>query len=185
MPHLKEILEKERLRDTEERFVEIHLFREGTFYRAYEWSAWLCVRYFTEMKVTHRVLKGGEDVVFVGFPLTSLERYTPKGAEVRVDGDECVGIVLPREVFRDGVDAESLQEDFGNWKQSQPLTEASKKAVAAEKARTERGGAPEACGRDARRDGVPDRAALADGVHGVSGRGEEADSGDIVKSVRC
>ena len=65
-----------------EQCVLVHLFREGTFYRAYEWSAWLCVRYFTELKVTHRLLKGGEDIIFVGFPLTSLDRYTPQGAVI-------------------------------------------------------------------------------------------------------
>ena len=41
MSQLKEILEKERERSTMEQCSVIHLFREGTFYRAYEWSAWL------------------------------------------------------------------------------------------------------------------------------------------------
>ena len=50
MSQLKEILEKERERSTLEQCAAIHLFREGTFYRAYEWSAWLCVRYFTELR---------------------------------------------------------------------------------------------------------------------------------------
>ena len=36
----------------------IHLFQEGSFYRAYEWSAWLMYRYFHEFKVTHRRMKG-------------------------------------------------------------------------------------------------------------------------------
>ena len=41
MPQLKEILETERNRPTLEQCSVVHLFREGTFYRAYEWSAWL------------------------------------------------------------------------------------------------------------------------------------------------
>ena len=53
MSQLKEILEMEKERGSLEQCAVIHLFREGTFYRAYEWSAWLCVRYFTELKVTH------------------------------------------------------------------------------------------------------------------------------------
>jgi len=60
MSQLKEILEKEKDRSSLEQCAAINLFREGTFYRAYEWSAWLCLRYFTELKVTHRILKGGE-----------------------------------------------------------------------------------------------------------------------------
>lgn len=39
MPQLKEILEKESQRDSLEQCAIIHLFKEGTFYRAYEWSA--------------------------------------------------------------------------------------------------------------------------------------------------
>ena len=41
MAQLKEILEKEKERASLEQCAAVHLFREGTFYRAYEWSAWL------------------------------------------------------------------------------------------------------------------------------------------------
>ena len=34
----------------------IHLFQEGSFYRAYVWSAWLVCRYIHEFKVTHRIM---------------------------------------------------------------------------------------------------------------------------------
>ena len=60
MSQLKDILEREKERGFLEQCGKMHLFREGTFYRAYEWRAWLCVRYFAELKVTHRMLKGGE-----------------------------------------------------------------------------------------------------------------------------
>ena len=84
------------------------------------------MRYFTELKVTHRLLKGGEDIVFVGFPITSLDRYTPKGAAV----------------FAPDVDGDSLRMSFEDWKQCQPLTEASKKKVEEERVRTERNAHP-------------------------------------------
>lgn len=142
MSQLKEILEKEKERGTLEQCAMVHLFREGTFYRAYEWSAWLCLRYFTEMKVTHRLLKGGEDIVFVGFPLTSLDRYTPKGAVVSPTGDKSITMTLPSNVFVPDVDIESLRTDFENWKQSQPLTETSKKKLEEEKVRAERNAHP-------------------------------------------
>ena len=48
MAQLKEILETERNRNGD--LTAIHLFAEGMFYRAYEWSAWLCVRYVNEFK---------------------------------------------------------------------------------------------------------------------------------------
>lgn len=123
MPQLKDILEKERERTSQDQSRMLHLFCEGTFYRAYEWSAWLLVRCFPDLKVTHRLLKGGEDIVFVGFPLTSLERYTPREATVVPVDDKCVDIVLPPGAS----DTEAMQGGFANWKQAQPLTEASKK----------------------------------------------------------
>ena len=142
MSQLKEILSIEQERSSLEQCAVIHLFREGTFYRAYEWSAWLCVRYFAELKVTHRLLKGGDDIVFVGFPLTSLDRYTPEGAEVFPSSDKSIEMTLPTEAFAPDVDIESLWKAFEDWKHSQPLTEASKKKVEEEKVRSERNAHP-------------------------------------------
>ena len=68
MASIKEILEFEKHRDTAEMQRSIHLFQEGSFYRAYEWSAWLVCRYIHEFKVTHRRMKGIEQsVVLIGF----------------------------------------------------------------------------------------------------------------------
>lgn len=41
MATIKEILEIEQMRETAEDWRRIHLFLEGSFYRAYEVSAWL------------------------------------------------------------------------------------------------------------------------------------------------
>ena len=112
----------------------IHLFYEGNFYRAYEWSAWLCHRYMKEFKPTHRILKNIEDsVVFVGFPVTSLEKYVPSGATLATNDDKSVDVVLPVEMLPVNSDAEVLSFDFVNWKSSVPLTEASKRRVEEEK----------------------------------------------------
>lgn len=129
MSQLKEILQKETDRNTLEQCTVIHLFREGTFNRAYEWSAWLCQRFFPDLKVTHRLLKGGDDIVFVGFPITSIDRYTPKGSAVLPSGENSIDIVLPADVFSSFTEIETLEKDFANWKQSMPMTEASKKKV--------------------------------------------------------
>ena len=45
MAQLKDILETEKLRADMAQCSRINLFKEGTFYRAYEWSAWLFTRY--------------------------------------------------------------------------------------------------------------------------------------------
>lgn len=138
MSQLKEILSIEQARSSLEQCAIMHLFREGTFYRAYEWSAWLCVRYFTELKVTHRLLKSGEDIIFVGFPLTSIDRYTPEGTTVSSSGDKSIEMTLPAQAFAPDIDMESLRKSFNDWKQCQPMTEASKKKVEEEKVRSER-----------------------------------------------
>ena len=119
----------------------MHLVKEGTFYRAYEWSAWLMVHYYTELKVTHRVLKSGEDFAFVGFPISSLDRYTPVDSVVR-ETEVGVDILLPESAYAPEASPESLREVFENWKRSQPLTEASKKRAEEEKRATERNAHP-------------------------------------------
>jgi hypothetical protein len=73
----KEITEQENRRTTADR-MELHLWKEGTFLRAYEWSAWLGCRYLHEFKVNKRVFKGIEEpVVYIGFPETSLRKWLP------------------------------------------------------------------------------------------------------------
>lgn len=75
MAQLKEIIEIDRQRDLSADSNVIHLFQEGSFYRAYEWSAWLCVTYVNSlMKVTHKPIKNSnETFCFVGFPVSSLD----------------------------------------------------------------------------------------------------------------
>lgn len=88
---------KKRKRETERDCRVIHLFQEGSFYRAYERSAWLCVKHVNpQMKVTRKVLKGGdESFCFVGFPVTSLPKYSPDSAETSSTGEKEVDILLP------------------------------------------------------------------------------------------
>lgn len=119
---LKEVFAKEQSRSEMVDYRTIHLIPEGTFYRAYEWSAWLCHRYVSQFKPTHRLLKNTEDsVVFVGFPMTSLERHTPEGATVAEQEDKTVAVILPETVFGEKVTIDQLQTDFANWKKSVPL----------------------------------------------------------------
>lgn len=48
MAKIKDVLEVESHRESIEQCRVINLFQEDTFYRAYEWSAWLCVRYIQQ-----------------------------------------------------------------------------------------------------------------------------------------
>ncbi|MBQ7689702.1 MAG: hypothetical protein IJT30_00680 [Muribaculaceae bacterium] len=58
MAAIKEILEFETACGDREMQRVVHLFQEGSFYRAYEWSAWLMCRFLHEFKVTHRRMVG-------------------------------------------------------------------------------------------------------------------------------
>lgn len=71
MSAIKEVSEAESARLSSHVRNELHLYREGTFLRAYQWSAWLCVRYIQDFKATKRKFKNEDaSVVFVGFPVT-------------------------------------------------------------------------------------------------------------------
>ena len=118
---LKEVFATEQSRKEVVDYRTIHLIPEGTFYRAYEWSAWLCHRYVSQFKPTHRLLKNTEDsVVFVGFPMTSLERHIPEGATLAEQEDKTIALILTETVFGETT-TEQLQTDFANWKKSVPL----------------------------------------------------------------
>ena len=62
----RELIEEESQREDAGTLNGINLHREGTFLRAYNWSAWLCYRYLHDFKVNKRVFKG------IGEPVGSL-----------------------------------------------------------------------------------------------------------------
>lgn len=71
----KEIVQQEDSRTTADR-MEVRLHKEGTFFRAYNWSAWLCCHLLHDFKVNKRVFKGiDEPVAYIGFPETSLQKW--------------------------------------------------------------------------------------------------------------
>lgn len=74
----KELIEKEKDLVEAGQVRDLHLHREGTFIRAYDWSAWLACRYLHDFKVNKRTFKGiDEPVAYIGFPETSLEKWIP------------------------------------------------------------------------------------------------------------
>lgn len=129
MAQLKDILAAERQRTADAECRQVHLFQEGTFYRAYERSAWLVITYISPLKPTRRNVKGQEDsIVFCGFPVTSLPKYTPDGCVAIVQEDKSVLFALPETLYPQTTSAEAEQERFTNWKNSVPLTESKKDA---------------------------------------------------------
>ncbi len=114
------MLAVEASRQTEDDYRIINFCLEGSFYRAYEWSAWLAVRFISELKVTKRYSNAAEtSIVFVGFPLGSMQKFTPKElAPTTSDDGKLLKMVVPLEMF--GVDntLEKLSNDYLVWKNS-------------------------------------------------------------------
>ena len=74
----------------------IHLHHEGSFLRAYEWSAYLSCLYLNDFKVNKRSFKGiDQPVAYIGFPETSLAKWMPEGAEVMEIDEKHMAVRLP------------------------------------------------------------------------------------------
>ena len=79
---IKDIFEVETR--NEKNLYDIHFYMEGYFWRAYEWSAYLTQHFPSELdeenklKVVKKTPNGYDDgYVFVGFQLSSLDKYFP------------------------------------------------------------------------------------------------------------
>ncbi|GEM_PF-2627905 len=91
MARIKDIVEQEKQRPDMAAARVIHLYAEGTFCHAYEWSAWLWQRFVREFKVTHRLLPGrarplqnGLACIRASFLISSLARNSSEGTRYRV-----------------------------------------------------------------------------------------------------
>lgn len=92
----KELIEQERCQVQAGGLRDVHLHKEGSFLRAYEWSAWLCCRYLHDFKVNKRQFKGiDEAVAYIGFPETSRQKWIPEGAWQRVEDEKHLVMTLP------------------------------------------------------------------------------------------
>lgn len=104
---IKLILESEK-----DNFDQIRLYREGMFYRAYEYSAFSLKKVQT-LKTTHKESKAlGITYVSVGFPIQSLDKFIQGLTTVSADADRIVLFAT------EPVDPEKFQE----WKMSVPLS---------------------------------------------------------------
>lgn len=127
-------LEYEKIRQDAESWNKVILHREGKFYRAYEWSAWIiktvvCTEAFQKERGDAKILtcnryknKNGE-YVLLGFPVESFSKYVPVYKDVKKmeEGDDLmIEIEMP---FTGEETYDQLQADFDTWKQSCPEIE--------------------------------------------------------------
>ena len=136
MAKLADILQQERERDTEDKWGVIHLYKTGSFYSAYEWSAWLIavITFNDEVRkqaknrnpiaVTRLPMKdSNETFCRVGFPLKSIEKYIPTRLDFNSEDDKHIVITVALPQPQDGseVTYERLSEAIKKWKEAQPL----------------------------------------------------------------
>ena len=137
---IAEILEIERNREESSTWNVIHLFKEGSFYRAYEWSAWLItvvsfndsVRNGTQdrkpLTVTRKKDKNSDGTfVFVGFPLNSLDKYIPNGTEFKPINDNQIDIQIELSADIGEVSFDAISNKIDEWKDGVPVKEEKQK----------------------------------------------------------
>ena len=139
MSSIKEIIEAEFKELSDGHRDILHLHREGSFYRAYEWSAFVACRHLHEFKVNKRVFKGLEQpVAFIGFPETSINKWMPEGAVQTAVDEKHLAIRLPDVLFG-GDTAEGLDAAYAEWKEAVPLSEISTKGDKKSKGKADTG----------------------------------------------
>lgn len=110
----------------------VHLIKEGDFYRAHDWSAWLMTKYpigeaaNSPLKVIAKKLKDEYIDAFCGFPATSIGKYIPQGSDFKAISDIQIDIKVELPADIGEVSFENLNKMKEEWKNSLPLQEARK-----------------------------------------------------------
>lgn len=128
---IEDIINLENNRKTKEQYGVLHLLKEGTFYHAYDWSAWLMTMFPMSDSVptpTVKKLKDGYMNVFVGFPVSSLGKYIPDGDEVQftaiTDTQLDVTVKLTDDVKES--DFDTIRSQVDDWKAGLPINRGNK-----------------------------------------------------------
>lgn len=136
MVKLQEVLDVENTRKERNDLTTIHLWREGSFYRMYNWSAWLVVQYcyneqyvkenFKPLNVTRKRISNFDGTIcFVGFPLKSLQKFVPNA--VGFEPTDNVHITIPIKLQIESVDFETLDLQYLQWFEQLPISEEKQK----------------------------------------------------------
>lgn len=110
---------------------KIILHKDGTFYHAYEWSAWLiktvvCTEAFQKQRGDSKLLSApryktkNNEYVLIGFPVESLSKFIPEYTSVReMESGDALEICIELSLTGDET-FEQIEAEFVKWKKAQP-----------------------------------------------------------------
>lgn len=141
MAKIVDILATEHDRSDMLQWNQVHMYKTGQFYTAYDWSAWLIavisyndkVRMATNdrhpLAVT-RIKMATSDTTFckVGFPFKSIEKFCPNRQDFDGVENEHITFRIPLPEPQNGsiITTERLREAVNKWTESHPIKEPKK-----------------------------------------------------------
>lgn len=136
MAKINDILATERDRKEKEKFATVHLYKTGSFYTAYDWSAWLIavISYTDKVRMATRdrrplvvtriqLVSDKRTFCRVGFPFKSIEKFAPERSNFNGEDNSHVTFDVPLPQPADGTEVsfERLQEAVDKWTESLPI----------------------------------------------------------------
>lgn len=128
--NIAEIIKLENDRTTPDMYGHIHFIKEGNFYRAHDWSAWLMITHpLTEnqakLTIIAKKMKDGYIDAWVGFPLTSIEKFIPNDGSVVFApiNDTLIDVMITPTDDIITSTPEDVRKKVDEWKASLPLNE--------------------------------------------------------------
>ncbi len=128
---IAEVIEMESARQAPETWNVIHLTKEGEWYRAHDWSAWLMSEFplvenlDKPLKVIAKKLKDGYIDAWLGFPASSISKYIPNDNSITFHpiSDTQIDVVIELPASIGDMTFENLNKKKEEWKASIPITE--------------------------------------------------------------
>ncbi|MBQ8713011.1 MAG: hypothetical protein IJ551_09390 [Prevotella sp.] len=139
---IEDFIKMETDRKEPARFSVVHLVKEGGFYRASDWSAWLLTQFpigvskEKPMNVTVKQLSNGYIHAFVGFPVGSIAKFIPNEETVAFQPVSDTQIDVTLNVDFGDATCDDIRQQVDEWKAGLPLNEGKQKRDAREATET-------------------------------------------------
>lgn len=132
----------------------VRLVKMGAFLRAYDWSAWLLKRYGSTLNVS--LDRGdGTSHIFVGFPVSSADKFVPEGCESIKDEDGVESQwIFDLTMFPPEESYDLLEEEYVRWS-NEMLTELEAEQLEKKRKKEARRQATAAGGQLSQEDDIP------------------------------